>query len=227
MFPCHDNIMISFLPIFLQERSNREEKAAIVLQSHYRGQLGRKNYLQRLWEKFEQVREMLWKRSLLRKGVTETNVYLLVSVNTQSWFTNPDRHCGIWITWLIGRTEVDRDCSLQALARCCRQTTCHIDMTEWAQIWLDSARRPCQCSANDNKQARTTWSPKHKALGDWSYMVHRPSRFPEIMHRWKLWICFLSNIPHQNFFANRAIKPPSHIIGRSFVMLLVGPGGKN
>ena len=70
----------------------------------------------------------------------------------QSWFTNPDRHCGIWITWLIGRTVVDLDCSLQALARCCRQTTCHIDMTEWAQTWLDSARRPCQCSANDNIQ---------------------------------------------------------------------------
>ena len=30
---------------------------------------------------------------------------------------------------------------------------CHIDMTEWAQTWLDSARRPCPGSRPDNK----TW----------------------------------------------------------------------
>ena len=79
--------------------------------------------------------------------------YIIVILTPQqSWFTNPDRHCGIWITWLISRTVVDLDCSLQALARCCRQTTCHIDMPEWAQTWLDSARRPCQCLANDNMQ---------------------------------------------------------------------------
>ena len=110
-----------------------------------------------------------------------------------SWFTNPDRHCGIWITWLIGRTVVDLDCSLQALARCCRQTTCHIDMTEWAQTWLDSARRPCQCSANDNMQVtchRITQALKRSEIGHTRYIGHASSRFPEIMHRWKLWIFF-------------------------------------
>ena len=32
----------------------------------------------------------------------------------------------------------------------CRQIMCHMDLTEWAQTWLDCTRRQRQCSGNDN-----------------------------------------------------------------------------
>ena len=127
--------------------------------------------------------------------------------------------------WLIGRTVDDLDCSLQALARCCRQTTCHMNMTEWAQNdWTG----PVDLT---NVQPMTTSRPrpdypniKRSEIGHIWYIGHASSRFPEIMHTGGN--CdFLSNIPHQICYANRAIKPPSHIKGWSLVMLLVGPGG--
>ena len=106
---------------------------------------------------------------------------------------------------------VDLDCSLLALARCCRQTTRHIGMTEWAQTWLDSARRSCQCPANDNMQVtchRITPSIKRSGIGHARYIGHASSRFPEIMHRWKPWILFLCNIPYQN--CSMPLEPSNH-----------------
>ena len=71
-------------------------------------------------------------------------------------------HCGIWVTWLIGRTAVDLDCSLQALARCCRKITCHMTMTEWPQHdWTG----PADCASVQPMttcRSRATESPKHK-----------------------------------------------------------------
>ena len=39
---------------------------------------------------------------------------------------------------------------------------------------------------------------KRSGIGHTRYKGHASSRFPEIMHRWKLWLSLLSNIPHQN-----------------------------
>ena len=72
-------------------------------------------------------------------------------------------------------------------------------------------------------------SPKHKAFGDWSYMVHRPRLITVFRNHAQVEtvnIVFVWYSSSKSFYANRAIKPPSHIIWWSFVMLLVGPGGK-
>ena len=107
----------------------------------------------------------------------------------KSWFTNPDRHCG--------RHVIDRQNSgwprllLQAL---------------WAQTWLDSARRPCQCSANENMQVTL----KRSAIGHTRYIAGHASSFPKL----KLCILFLCN-------GSMPTEPSNHHpIGWSVVMLL-------
>ena len=112
-------------------------------------------------------------------------------------------HSGIWITRLIGRTEVDLDCSLQAIARCCRQIMCHIKMTEWAQAWLGSACRPCQYSSQWQHAVHMLpdqTSIKRSEIGYIWYKGHASSR--------KLWILYLSNILRQN--CSMPTQPPNH-----------------
>ena len=55
---------------------------------------------------------------------------------------NPDRHCSIWITWLIGRTEVDLDCSLQALEDIVHMTGQHPTTMPVFSQWQHAAHMP-------------------------------------------------------------------------------------
>ena len=57
---------------------------------------------------------------------------------------------------------------------------------------------------------------KRSEIGHARYIGHASSRFPEIMHRWN--IVFVLYSLSKFFYANRAIKPPSQIIGWSFIM---------
>ena len=51
-------------------------------------------------------------------------------------------------------------------------------------------------------------SIKRSNIGHTWYIGHASPRFPEIMHMWKLWILFLSNILHQN--CSVPTEPPKH-----------------
>ena len=70
----------------------------------------------------------------------------------------------------IGIAEFDLNCSLQALARCCRQIMCH--MSEHRHDWTVPVDHP---SVQPMTTCRTHAAglPNHKALRDWSHMVHR------------------------------------------------------
>ena len=63
--------------------------------------------------------------------------------------------------------------------------------------WQHASHVPPDCPSIKCSEIGRTW-----------YIGQASSRFPESMHRWKLWILFLSNILRQNY--SLPTEPPNH-----------------